>query len=558
VARADRKTRGHLVAAGDAAAGPRTRALRSTRLPQPPGDEAALFDFALERDGSLPRHHQVVLDVERLLNTDAYETVMKPALDAAERRRVAPRPGEKAKRNIVGPYRVHELWLIECAHRAMGHLTYRENHAWLVSDYALPFRRRFGFDCERPNRAGGRQPVMTQGIPSLGTLSRYRNHWFPEDERRDAWMAFERALQHEVIDVDPEGARREAQALLADGSVKETHHTVPVYRKLRKGQKRRPGERPVNEFRIDRATGMKTVQAITCPEGGHIAGGSDHAGDGFNVVMVLDQGANVPSWKVVALSEPENASLYAQRDEIDAYLRAVGVDISVLTTDRAFHTNAENGMPRGGWHDIRVIDNIHLSSHGDSATNRNSAATRRKQRLVIDWNEMFWLDGHRQGHCKHGKCKVTRRVDDRKTSAGITVRTEFTCPSSDSQDHCGSLMLTAGKYRLSDNKTRIVKARRGEEHAIDWTIGNFCTFDDAEYAKKFGLLRRSLQEGFFGSQLSNRTKALHKRWIRRKAQAELDIAISLSVLHAAKLERRRERLGKPRSAPAHAALPAAA
>ena len=43
-----------------------------------------------------------------------------------------------------------------------------------------------------------------------------------------------------------------------------------------------------------------------------------------------------------------------------------------------------------------------------------------------------------------------------------------------------------------------------------------------------------------------RLGALEKRWIRRKAQAELDIAISLSILHAGKLAHRRARLGKPR------------
>jgi hypothetical protein len=535
--------------------GAKRRPLRSACLPDAPGEEKALFDFALERDGNKPRHHQVVVDVERLLDTDAYDTVMKPALDIAEARRVSPLPGEKAKRNSPGPYTVHELWLIEAAHRALGHLTYHEHHEWLVSDYALRFRRRFDFNRERNNRAGGRAPVMTQGIPSKGTLSRYRNDWFPEVERRDAWMRFERALQYEIAEVDPEGVRREGEALLADGSVKETHHAVPIYRKLKPGQKRKPGERPINEFRKDRVTGEpmrdkrtgELVSGITCPEGGHIAGGSDHAGSGFNFVAVMDQGANIPSWRVVALNEPENASLYEQRAEVDAYLRRVGVEMSVLTTDKAFHSTPEKGMPRGGWHDIRVIENIHLSSHGDSDTNLKSAAARRKQKLVIDWNDKFWLDGHRQGHCTHGKAKVVRRVDERKRGSGITIRTEYVCPSTDKADHCGSVTLTAGMYRLSDNGAKVVKARRDEQARVDWTIGNFLTFDDAEYAKKFGLLRRSLQEGFFGSQLTNRLGALEKRWIRRKAQAELDIAISLSILHAGKLAHRRARLGKPRA-----------
>jgi len=144
---------------------------------------------------------------------------------------------------------VHELWTIEAAHRALGHNTYKKNHEWLVSDYSLPFRRRFGFHGERPNRAGGRTPVMTQGIPSTGTLFRYRNDWFPEHERHEAWLRFERALQFEVTEVDPEGVKREAEVLLADGSIKETHHTVPIYKKLKNGEVRSPNARPENEAR---------------------------------------------------------------------------------------------------------------------------------------------------------------------------------------------------------------------------------------------------------------------------------------------------------------------
>lgn len=424
----------------------------------------------------------------------------------------------------------------------MGHNTYREHHEWLVGDYALPFRRHFGFSPPRENRAGGRARKMTPGIPSLGTLGRYRNEWFVEDERVLAWMRYERELQFEINEVDPEGSKKEAEALLADGSVKETHHRVPIFETGKRGTRVL-----ANAFRKNRETGERDVPAITCPEGGHIGGRSDHAGDGFNVGSVMDQGGNVISWRVVALNVAENATLYEQRNEIDAYLRRVGTELSILTTDSAFHTSPKSGLPRGGWHDIRVIENIHLSSHGSGDANIASATKRTKATIFISWNDKFWLDGHRQGHCEHGRAKVIRRVEDRKRGTGITVRTEFVCPCTDKSQNCGSVTLTAGLYRLA-NKDTVVRARPDEQHEVDWTIGNFMTFDDPEYAKKFGLLRRSLQEGFFGSQLSNRLGALAKRWIRRKAQAELDIAISLSILHAAKLAHRRERLGKPRQA----------
>lgn len=112
----DKNKRSLHVVKADEQEGTRTRPLRSTCLPDAPGKNPAIFDFALERDGNKAEPHQVVLDVERLLDTDAYDSVMAAALDAAELRRLAPRDGDKAKRNHAGPYTLHELWLIEAAH----------------------------------------------------------------------------------------------------------------------------------------------------------------------------------------------------------------------------------------------------------------------------------------------------------------------------------------------------------------------------------------------------------------------------------------------------------
>lgn len=524
-----------------------TRSLRNERLPKPPGDKPATFDFAMERDG-VERRHQVVLDVERMKDTDAFDRIMQPALDIAEARRQAPRPGEKGKRNKPGDYTVHELWFIEAAARAMGLNTHRKVQRWLTSDDAIPFLRRFGFLAPRLGRCGGRPQVdSTPGIPSRNTLARYRNDWFIFDENHSAWMAYERAVQFEVIEVDPEGVKAESAVLMADGSAMETNHTVPIFKKkLKPGQKRDPSERPANEFKKHRKTG-ELVPNIHCPEGGFIAGGSDHAGQGFNFVPVMDRGANIVSWRLDSLAEPENEALYNQREEVAAWLRRVGVDIAILSTDNAFNSSAENGMPRGAWHDINVIENIQLSSHGDSEKTKASAQKRRDQKLTIAWNPKFWLDGHRQGNCEHGLCRRVRNTDDRARRRGLIIRTEWVCPCPDKSENCGSVTLTAGKYRLAFNGKSIVKARKDEKQAVDWMIGTFMTYDDPDYTKKFGMLRRSMQEGFFGSQLTNRLGVLEKRRIRQKAQAERDMAISLSILHAAKLAHRRKRLGTPRA-----------
>jgi hypothetical protein len=181
-----------------------------------------------------------------------------------------------------------------------------------------------------------------------------------------------------------------------------------------------------------------------------------------------------------------------------------------------------------------VIENIHQASHANRDRTDRFVAFQDKRKIRIHGHSNWYADGHRQLHCECGHATFARNVE--RTKKGISVRVEGTCDGPDGTGGCGYICITAGRWRLANNKKKFVLARSGEER--DWAFGNFFTYHDP-LAKDFGDPRHSCQEGFLGSQMTKRFNALEKRWIRRKAQAEIDIAISLCMLNAASIRARR-------------------
>lgn len=450
-------------------------------------------------------------------------------------RRLAPRPGEAGKRNNPGPYTVYELVRIEVAGRCLGHNKHSETWGWLTSDFALRFRRTFGFDMPRANRGGGRPPKMTAGIPSISTLGRYRREWFIETERAEAFRALHSAGVDEEIRVDPEGMRKEAECLVADGSVKETHHTCP----------RKKDGVVVNRFRTDWKTG-ELVPNITCPEGGFLPNkghNATHSGEGFNYVNVMTLGGTtLPGWDLIPINDDERDELVNQTPGIEDYLKRVGVPddiIPLLTADPGFHSH----VARPALHDIGVIENISIASHGPSDRTDANVEKRNRQKILINGHPKWYADGHRQLHCECGHAKLARKVHRKKR--GISVCVEGDCKGADGKGGCGFISITAGRWHLPKSAKMFRLGRAGEDR--DWSFGNFLTHGD-DIAKQFGDARHSFQEGFYGSQLTRRFNALMKRWIRRKTQAEIDIGISLCVLNAISLRERRRKLANASSA----------
>ncbi len=482
-----------------------------------------MFDAAKAREEEPVRRMDPTPYILDLMATDAFKTVMLPALDRAEERRLAPRDGERGKRNKPGPYSVHDLFPLEAAARAVGKNKYSEFWEWLTGDFARPFRRQFGFDRPRQNRGGGRPQVNTPGIPSLSVQRRYREDWFVEEERHAAWRALDEALVWEKFEADPELMRRENEVLMADGSVKETNHVCP---------KKKDGV-VVNEYRKDWKTG-DMVPAIFCPEGGFIPNrghNETHAGNGFNWVSVMNAGGTVlPGWSLIPLNDREPIELLRQAPGIGDFLRRTGVSLAVMTADAGFNAPEL----REALHEECIVENIHIASHGPSESTEQNVNKRDGQKIRITGHPDWFADGHRRLHCVCGCATFVRRV--RKRKGGISVSVEGNCDGPDGKGGCGPINITAGRWHLGDRSNTYRLARPGEKR--DWAFGNFLTYHDP-IAKAFGNLRHSFQEGFFASQMTKRFKALEKRYIRRKRQGEIDIAISLCLLNAASIKARR-------------------
>lgn len=528
----DKETGGRLTLVGrsDDEEQGKARPSRSTLLARPP-EQPLLLDYAKARHPEALRRQDPTPFILELLETESYEKAMLPSLDWAEERRLAPLPGEKGKRGRPGPYTVHEIWLIEAAYRQLGFLRWLDLWGWLTGDFARNFRKTFGFDQPRENRPGGRPQVNTPDIPSLGVLGSYRRDWFPDDERAPAWMFFETYLFWESFDLAPEQMKAEMMVSFADGSVKETHHTCPqekdgvVYNALRK----------------DWATG-EYVPNIFCPEGGYIGGNREHAGNGFNFLHAMSSGGRVyPCWDLPPLHHREPDVLEKKVvPGLDVIFRAAGIEgVPVLTADSGFNSPSLRRALRK----IGVVENIHISSHSDSETTDAAAAKRRKQVIKIHGHPNWYSDGHRKLWCVCGCATLSRRID-KHDDGSISVRVEGDCKGPDGQGGCGNLTITAGRYHKADRSRTFRKARPGEDR--EETFGNFFTYDD-HLAKAFGDARHSCQEGFLGSQLTERFHALDKRWIRRKSQGLIDISSSLCFLTAASIRGLREqaRSGAP-------------
>jgi hypothetical protein len=105
-------------------------------------------------------------------------------------------------------------------------------------------------------------------------------------------------------------------------------------------------------------------------------------------------------------------------------------------------------------------------------------------------------------------------------------------PGSRRKGGCGGVTVIAGRCHKANRSRTFRKARPGEER--EETFGNpFNVRGPAREGVREA--RHSCQEGFLGSQMTERFHALDKRWIRRKSQGLIDISISLCFLNASSI-----------------------
>jgi hypothetical protein len=492
----------------------KSRASRSTTLPPAPEDRT--LDYAASRDelrGIEPG--EVVLAVERL---DGFRRVVLPALEAADAARLAPRDGEKKRRGRHPSFHALDYWRLEVLRRVLASHSTQHTRDWLTTDKAERTRELLGFAVARTHY-GGKPKKWMDGVPSDGWMSDFRTKWMSEAELATLMEQLERWALAEKMATLPE-MREECRTLHADGSKLETHATPP---KLRKGK-------VTNEWKKGR-DGQR-VPAITAPEAGFVpnsrGANADHSGSGWNIVMVMSSKGTVLAHRNVPLNASESGTLAEMAPEVGEALANLdgAPELRVLTTDAAFHSHETRRALRG----VGIVENTHLSSHGNGVSARREANRRTMRRYAIDGHPDWFSTGHRElvCRCEQGK---TARV------AGIDARGRAVARLKGECAECGSVLITSGLWHLAGNEkfVKCLPSERGSRAEFDF--GNPLTFHDA-LAREYGRQRFNGQEGAFGSQFTQRWKLLKsKRWFYRQTQVDLEVAAVVTITHALSLER---------------------
>jgi len=511
-----KQQRSQLAAVGASAAGPKTRPSRSTTLPDAPTDRT--LDYAksrVELKGMCPG--DIVLAFEA---THAWQQVMVPIIDGVEERRRAPLPGESKRRGNPSQYTAHDFERMELLRRVLGKTSTLKTRDWLTGDRAKRTRELFGLDRDR-RVVGGKARVLMAGIPCDGTMSDYRVNYFNTDERAAAYQLLERFLLVEKLLACP-WAQDELDLLYADGSKLETHYTPP---------KKRGGVVCNAELRPDRNGVMRCP--ITAPDAGFIpnnGSNADHSGAGWNILFITTIKGTVLARRCVPLNSSESGTLTSMVEELGSVLSQFETRLRVLSADSAFNSR----VLRRTLHDIGVVENIHISSHGNKKKGTEKSV---KQRDDKEWrfegSQTWFADGHRRLYCKCGKGTLVRRISVDAQGKAV-VASQGNCAHG-----CGSIRVQAGRWRVSTDGKTFRRIRPGEQDSADWTIGNPLTFHD-EVAAGYGVPRYNAQEGMFGSQFTRRFNLLrNKRWFRTQAQVEMEVSMVISITHVLSIERYR-------------------
>lgn len=270
------------------------------------------------------------------------------------------------------------------------------------------------------------------------------------------------------------------------------------------------------------------------------------AGHGFNLVAATTSTGFPLAYRVTPLavrghSEGETALAMFQ----DEWQRQIAPHLDsrklgICTADGAYSKSELRQQLRG----MGYVDNCHPVSHADRDSSRDNARRHDQMEFQIHGYPNWRSNGHRELYCLCGGYTLTRRLS-RDPSGRAIVRTEGSCTT------CGSIMITSGKWRLTQNPSRFVRVLPGEEQRIDWRFGNPLTFHDP-LSNQFGKARFGHGEGFHGHLVTRFGLLKGKSWHRRREQAELDCLIIFSFMHALAMEQR-QRAKRP--APAASAPP---
>lgn len=363
---------------------------------------------------------------------------------------------------------------------------------------------------------------FTTATPSAATVTRHLRQHFSTEERRDLYRELDRRLRQRVVTLP--GFDEEARKLGLDGSQHGTVYTPP-----------RPEVGPdgklTGKFRNTDFT-KGTPGAITAPDAGIVGkDGGPKTGQGWQFIGLFSEHGTLIGWDISPLHKSERAA--AER-VLNDYKENVlphrdPKTLSVCTADGGFSSPALRHQMQA----LRIAPNIHKASHGGAERSMLNVA-----RLNADWlhfehpskpHYRQWMaNGHGEIVCQCG-LSTSERIFNVTDSGHLAIATRGHCKS------CGTVTITAGKWRRAQNPARYVRAFNGDG---DPAVGNSLTFNDG-IAREYGKDRFGWGESVHAT-LERRFGLLkQKSWMRSKTEVETEFAIAASAISVLLLERER-------------------
>lgn len=393
------------------------RAPRGLGFPDAPTDRG--LDYAKRRTeiGRL-KPGQIV---RILMETRAWAEIMAPILAQLELERNKALDGENRRRGRTHMWSAEQLEMIELLRRVLGLRSCKETLAWLSSPEARLPRKDLGLDGSEPHKGGrkradGERSEKLASVPCEGTMSTWRRKWFPEKLRAALWTLVCERLLEELLETVPE-KQAELDVLYLDGSHLLIHGTAPKV-----GKKSRA---------------VNNTNSVTAPEAGYRA----DKGSGWNIDFITTAKGTVVGFEIFKLHESERDNARKLVDRLrDIFKLAGPPKLRVLCADAAFNSDGLREDLRG----VGVLENIHLSSHGNNATAKESVAKRDEKRFAIEGHPNWTADGHRHLHCACDEGTTTRILGLGK-GGRVVARLKGKC------DNCGPIMITSGRWRKAKN-----------------------------------------------------------------------------------------------------------
>lgn len=449
-----------------------------------------------------------------LIDTPEFEEVLGPKLDAIdERNRTG--WGNQAGRPVR--WRARDLEALLVYRRVTGTSTVKRA------------RERLSFDREAQELL-----ELPTPLPSAPTITRYLRQHFDAQERVELYRELDRRLRKRVMEL--EGFDKEATKLGLDGSQHGTAYTPPIPEAINGvlTGKMANGHLPKG-----------TPGAITAPDAGFVGKeGGPKSGQGWQFVGLFTEHGTLLSWDISPLhkGETEAAQRVFEDYETHVHPHRGQRTISVCTADGGFNSHKLRAQMQA----LRIIPNVHKASHSNQERTRENV-----ERLSNNWipfvhparpNYAKWLtNGLGQIACSCGAGSTERIFNVSKTGA-LTIATKGVCQS------CGTVTITAGKWRRAQNPSRVVRAFG---QPADPAIGNPLHYFDP-LARELGKDRFGWGESLHATLMRRFGLLKPRSFMRSGCEVETQFAIATSAISVLLLERAARRGESQRALPAAA------